>query len=142
MGHGAGQILDPRLEEPLGDRTFQALLTWCHSEGHTIKLDQWLQGGKTPAVLAVVLIDDSYSLRKAVLKYCPSRAKVPDDFRNYRKALESGPPGFAKEHLIGMDPAGDRSFGSGADGLFLLMKLGSGGLDNYQTMTRLLNREI
>lgn len=142
MGQGAWEILDPELKELLGDRTFRALFTWCYGEGRTIKLDQWLHGGKTPAVLAVVLIDDRYSLRKAVLKYCPSRAEVSSDFRNFRKALESGPPGFAEEHLIGMDPAGDRSIGNGPEGLFLLMKWGSGGLDNYTTMTRLLNGEI
>lgn len=143
MEQRAGPMLDPRLEEHLGAQEFRALSTWCENEKCRINLEQWLGGGKTQAVLAVVLIRDRYSLRKGVLKYCPpSRAGAATDFRDFKKALGSGPPGFASKHLIGIDQAADRPIPSGSGGLFLLMKYAGGGRDDYDTMATLLDREI
>jgi hypothetical protein len=136
-------MLDPRLEEHLGAQEFRALSTWCENKECRIRLEQWLGGGKSQAVLAVVLIQDRYSPRKGVLKYCPaSRAGAATDFRDFQKALDSGPPGFADKHLIGIDQATDSPIPSGSGGLFLLMKYVGGGRDDYDTMATLLDRAI
>jgi hypothetical protein len=127
-------MLDPRLNEHLTDQEFATLLTWCENARCAIRLVQWLGGGNTQAQLAAVLINDGYPQRKAVLKYCPSRSGVPRDFLAFNEASKSGPPGFAKEHLVGMDPATDKPIPNGSDGLFLLMEWRGGGRDNYDTM--------
>jgi hypothetical protein len=134
-------MLDPKLGDHLDAEDFRALSTWCENDQRRIDLKQWLGGGNTQAVLAVVLIRDSSSPRKGVLKYCPpsSQAGTATDLQYFRKALGSGPPGFAGKHLIGIDEAGDRPITSGSGGLFLLMKYAG---DDYDTMATLLDREI
>jgi len=144
MEQRAEPMLDARLGERLDAQEFRALSTWCENERCRIKLERWLGGGKTQAVLAVVLIRDRHFPRKGVLKYCPppSRAGDATDLQYFRKALGSGPPDFADKHLIGIDKAADRAIPSGSGGLFLLMKYAGGGRDDYDTMATLLDREI
>jgi hypothetical protein len=145
MAQGDGSLLDKRLKKYLDGPEFDALLMWCENKECKITWKQWLTGGRTQAILAVVLIRDGYTPRKGVLKYCPPpRTGVPTDYRAFKKALDSGPSGFAKDHLIGIDPAADDPI-PGGPGLFLLMKYVGGDhndYDNYNTMAPLLGREI
>lgn len=135
-------MLDPRLAARLATAEFGALSNWCENVECSIRLVHWLGGGKTSAKLAVVIIRDGYGLRKCVLKYCPSGSSVARDFRAFQRASASGPKGFAKRHLVGLDRAADKPIPNGADGLFLLMDWRIGGPDNYDTMSNLLDRDV
>ena len=142
MEQRAKSMLDSNLGERLAGREFESLSTWCKNTECAIKLLHWLGGGNTQAQLAVVLIRDRHSTRKGVLKYCPARSGPPGDFLAFTRASRSGPAGFAQQHLVGIDPATDKPIPNGSDGLFLLMRWGEGGPDNYNTMANLLDREI
>jgi hypothetical protein len=142
MGQGAGPLLDERLKKHLGEPEFGALLTWCENKKCRLIWEQWLGGGKTQAVLAVVRIRDRYKPRKGVLKYCPPRRDgVPTDYRAFKEALGSGPDTFAEDHLIGIDQAADEPI-PGGPGLFVLMDYADDGQDGYDTMATLLGREV
>jgi hypothetical protein len=136
-------LLDPVLRERLTDEEFEALSAWCENAECSIEFVQWLGGGRSGAQLAVVFVGDDYGPRKAVLKYCPSRANQPPrDHLAFKNASNSGPSGFAKAHLVGLDPAGDKPILNRADGLFLLMEYRTQGYHQYDTMALLLDREV
>ena len=142
MVQPAEPMLDRSLHEHLDDREFGTLSNWCENAGCSITLIRWLAGGGTSAKLAVVLIDDGHYERKGVLKYCPSKNAQPRDFQAFNVASESGPPGFAKKHLVSLDSAAQKPIPNGSDGLFLLMSWNVGGRDKYDTMAALLDREV
>jgi hypothetical protein len=135
-------LLDPRLNEHLADQEFGVLSIWCQVVECSIDLDQWLGGGRSEAKLAVVTIQDGRSQRKGVLKYCPFRGKPSASiFSGFIRAERSGPRGFAKKHLVGIDPAGMAPVINGNEGLFILMQWRAGGRMHYDTMATLLERE-
>jgi hypothetical protein len=142
MEREAQSMLDPRLATRLTTGEFGTLSNWCENAECSIRLVRWLGGGKTKAILAVVIIDDGHSLRKAVLKYCPPESTTTRDFQAFKKASASGPKGFAKKHLVSMDRVTDKPIPSGSNGLFLLMDWRIGGRDNYDTMSTLLDRDV
>lgn len=142
MAQRAKPMLDPGLHQHLNDQEFGTLSTWCENAKCSITLRQWLGGGRTSAKLAVVLIDDGHPVRKGVLKYCPSKDANPRDFLAFREAAKSGPPGFARKHLVRLDKAAAEPIPNGPEGLFLLMEWRIGGPDNYDTMATLLDREV
>ena len=135
-------MLDPRLHEVLADQEFEALTSWCVNNGCAIAWRGRLGGGYTQAKLAAVLIDDGHIARKVVLKYCPSPGSIPTDHGTFRRAAESGPPGFSHEHLVRLDRAADKPIINGGAGLFLLMEWRTGGHDRYDTMATLLASEV
>jgi hypothetical protein len=134
--------LDQRLHERLSRTEFGALELWCVNLGSSIELVRWLDGGNTGAKVAVVQLQDDHGPRQVVLKYCPS---LPDgiagDYRAFVAAAESGPPDFAETHLVGLDPWVNAPVINGRRGLFLLMGWRSSGIDHYDALATLLDRD-
>ena len=113
-------LLDPRLNEHLADQEFGTLAIWCQIVECSIDFDRWLGGGRSKAKLAVVTIQDRHSQRKGVLKYCPFGDKPSASiFSGFVRAERSGPRGFAKKHLVGIDLAGKVPIINGNEGLFI-----------------------
>ena len=89
---------------------------------------------------AIYLNGGKGGARKAVLKYCPSQHdRPPLDFQSFRRAARSGPRGFARQHLVSLDPSVKEPI-QVPKGLFLVMEYRSEGHDRYNTMSVLLDR--
>lgn len=141
MGQQYGPVPDERLRARLAPDEFSALSMYCANTRCGIRLVRWLGGGKSRAKLAEVFINDSHGFRKRVLKYCPSGDTPATDFLAFKRASKSGPRGFARAHLVGIDRWHPNPITS-ANGLFLLMESHTGGKGNYDTMAVLLGSEI
>jgi hypothetical protein len=142
MGQASRSMLDPVLQERFSNDEFQTLSAWCENSECSVEFVQWLGGGWSGAKLAVVFLEDNNGSRKVVLKYCPSRdGRSARDFLAFRKSADSGPRGFAKAHLVGLDRGADKPIPCRNDGLFLIMDYRTQGYHQYDTMTLLLDRE-
>ena len=133
-------MADQRLRERLSSQEFDSLNLWCRVAKTTIKLDIWLDGGKTKAKVAVVYLRDNLGLRKLVLKYCPLGKRQALDKEAFDMAAGSGPLGFAKKHLIALDRATERLPMNGSEGSFILMKWPPGS-KNYVAMSALRDND-
>ena len=120
---------DERLRERLSEQEFGSLNLWCRGAKTSIRLDSWLDRGKTRAKVAVVYLRDNKGQRKVVLKYSPLGKRDFLDKEAFDMAAKSGPPGFAKAHLIALDRATDKLPMNGAEGSFILMKWPPGSKD-------------
>jgi hypothetical protein len=140
VGQGSQPAIDPRLQERFSSHALEALSVWCQNMEYTIEFSDWLGGGRSGAMLAAIYLNGSKGARKAVLKYCPSQHdRPPLDFQSFRRAARSGPRGFARQHLVRLDPSVKEPI-QVPKGLFLVMEYRSEGHDRYNTMSVLLDR--
>ena len=140
MGQGSQPAIDPRLQERFSSHALEALSVWCQNMEYTIEFSDWLGGGRSGAMLAAIYLNGGKGARKAVLKYCPSQHDQPPlDFQSFRRAARSGPRGFARQHLVSLDPSVKEPI-QVPKGLFLVMEYRSEGHDRYNTMSVLLDR--
>lgn len=136
-------MLDSALKVLLTAEEFGSLSAWCENAVCRIEFVEPLGSGWSRAKLAVVRVEDDNGVRKAVLKYCPARDDQPlRDVVAFTNASGSGPRGFAKMHLVHLDPAAKKPILNGERGLFLLMEYPAGRYHKYGTMALLLGHQV
>ncbi len=143
MGQQPRPMLDPELAGRFTAHEFSSLRTWCENNDIYLSFDRWLDGGRTSAKIAVVIVEDGiFRQRKSVLKFCPAGSGIPTDLRGFRRAADSSGKKFTKEHLTSIDRSFQDVNVSGPSGTFLLMEWQGGGLNNYVPLSSLVNREV
>ena len=141
MKEGSEGKPDEQLKSRLSDEAFDSLTRRCEDKSMSIDYREWLDGGHTEAVVALVRLRGGGPYRNAVLKYCPARNDQPQpDFQAFKRAASSGPKRFAREHLVSLDSLSDPPIRNGNKGLFLIMGYPSGNSNRYVTMNSLLGR--
>jgi hypothetical protein len=141
MREGSEARPDERLKTRLSGEAFNNLSRRCEDKSMSIDFRDWLDGGHTEAVVALVRLRGAGPYRNAVLKYCPAQNDQPQpDFQAFKRAAPSGPKRFAREHLVSLDSLSDPPIRDGDKGLFLIMGYPSGKSSQYVTMNNLLGR--
>jgi len=132
--------VDPALARVLGPQVSDALHRWQEEHRAHVVFSDWLDGGQTPAKVAVVAVnyEDRPPLRM-VLKVCPPAPHTAREPERHAQALASGPAAFAEQHLVGQPHAPHRL----EDGTSILFQeIAGGSLKGYRPLSALENNSL
>jgi hypothetical protein len=80
-----------------------ALAGWARENHLTVEIDRFLEGGRTRAQVAVVIVQGrGMSARKLVLKVCPPAGDALREPGRHLAIWDGAPAKFRKEHLVKM----------------------------------------
>ncbi|MEU4693855.1 AAA family ATPase [Actinoplanes sp. NPDC023714] len=112
--------LDAELRAILPPRARLLLDVWCQ-RSRRIRLERALTDGRTPAVVAVVVVEkwDGRAPVRMILKFLPERKRTRLEYDTFARAVDEAPASF-RQHLVRLH--GDRPVAVDANSTIIFME--------------------